>query len=109
MSTYLVVAHQTASAPELLDAMLAKKQEDRHAIFVLLAPATPIDELLETRQADSVEAARQAATAARETLEREGLEIAGYLVGDADPLKAVMEVFIRSRRTDDGIILCTLP
>jgi cytidylate kinase len=109
MSTYLVVAHQTASAPELLDTLLMRKQEDRRAIFVLLAPATPIHELLEMPDHDSTEAASQALTAAREMFEREGLAIAGAIVGDPDPVKALMDEFIRSRRTYDGIILCTLP
>jgi histidinol dehydrogenase len=45
MSNYLVVAHQTANSEELADALLTRKEKDADAEFVLLVPATRIEEL----------------------------------------------------------------
>ena len=109
MSTYLVIAHQTANSPELREALVARSREDRRAIFVLLVPATPLDELQEPRSGDSVSVARQSMAEALEALEKEGLRFARAAVGDADPLKAVKAEFGRAGRTYDGIVLCTLP
>jgi hypothetical protein len=91
LSTFLVVAHQTAASPELLDALLAKKQEDRRAVFVLLTPATPVEKLLRVAGGDSITLAEQSIRAARAALENAGIDLARVIVGSDDPLTAIEE------------------
>jgi cytidylate kinase len=109
LSTFLVIAHQTALSSELREALLARASEDRRAIFVLLVPATPVDELQEGRPGSSASIAEQALSGAVDALEKAGLKFARAFVGDADPLRAVQAEFERAGRTYDGVILCTLP
>ena len=45
MSRYLIVAHQTAESPELLQAVRAIVTRDTQARFVLLVPAIRIEHL----------------------------------------------------------------
>ena len=45
MSNYLVVAHQTATSPELLR-RASVADRDSGALFTLLVPATPVVHLL---------------------------------------------------------------
>ena len=46
MSNYLVVAHQTATSPELLRRASEIADRDSGALFTLLVPATPVVHLL---------------------------------------------------------------
>jgi len=46
MSQYLVVAHQTATSPELLQRLTDIAADDPQAAFTLLVPATPVVQLL---------------------------------------------------------------
>ena len=46
MGLYLVVAHQTAASPELLEAVRKVMARELEAEFVLLVPATPVTHLL---------------------------------------------------------------
>ena len=41
MARYLVVAHQTASSPELMKAVLGIVKQERAVEFTLVVPATP--------------------------------------------------------------------
>jgi cytidylate kinase len=109
MSTFLVVAHQIALSPELRDALLAKSAEDPRAIFTLLVPATPPEDLLDASGKDGIGIARRALEQAVDTLQEHGVKFARCSIGAANPLEAIAEEFERSRRTYDGVILCTLP
>ena len=45
MSRYLIVAHDTATNPELIEQVKAIATDDPAAQFVLLVPATPVRHL----------------------------------------------------------------
>jgi hypothetical protein len=109
MSTFLVVAHQTALSSELQDAVVTKNQEDPRAIFTMLVPATSPEDLLAPRGTDGIAVARQALVEAVDALEDRGIKFARCSIGASDPFVAIAEEFQRSRRTYDGVILCTLP
>ena len=53
MTRYLVLANQTASSPELSDAIRQILEHEPDAEFVLLVPATPVEDLLEWQPDDS--------------------------------------------------------
>ena len=109
MSTFLVVAHQTAATAELRDALLARRQDDRRALFVLLAPATPVEKLLNAGEGTDISIAEKSLSAARQFLDDAGLDVLSTIVGDPDPMAAIENEYRRAGRTYDGIIVCTLP
>lgn len=90
----LVVANETACAPELLEALQARNNTD-HAEFTLVMPVG-------TRREDS----RARLEAALKRMRTEGLRVDGCL-GSIDPLVAVTEVFDPARF--DEIVVSTLP
>ena len=46
MSRYLIVAHETATNPELLEQVSVLTKNDPQAEFVLLVPSTPVRHLV---------------------------------------------------------------
>jgi hypothetical protein len=51
MPRFLVLANQTAASPELTTAVRDIIKRDAHTEFVLLVPATPVEDLLDWRTA----------------------------------------------------------
>src|SRR5438309_9998322 len=110
MSKYLVVAHQTATSPVLLDKLRAIAAEDETATFTLLVPATPVQHLLTKREGEAIALAQHAASEARALSERNGIRVNDALVGDASPIEAIAD-FLRESHSEpyDGIVISTLP
>ena len=109
MSNYLVVAHQTATSPELLDQLCQLAADDPLAEFTILVPATPVTHLLVWEEGETYQVARGRAEDAKALLEGRGLNVEGTAVGDASPLLAIGDELRRRPYGYDGIVLSTLP
>lgn len=109
MSRFLVVAHQTASSAELLQAIQLLIHEHDPAAFVLLVPETPVEDLLDWEDGDSRTIADRTAAAAKARFEELGAVVIRATVANPSPLKAIEEELARDREVYDGIIIATLP
>jgi bacterioferritin (cytochrome b1) len=109
MTRYLVLANQTASSPELSDAIKQILERDTDTEFVLLVPATPGEDLLEWQPEEGEILAKRTGEAAKVHLEAIGARVVRVEVGDALPRKAIEEELGRQREAYDGIIISTLP
>jgi hypothetical protein len=107
MAKYLLIAHQTAEQQELLDAAKKLAAEDARAKFTLLVPATPVGDLLSWEEGEAQDVARARARSAAEALQRQGINLVGVRVGDADPVFAVDDEFLAGRRYD-AVVISTL-
>src|SRR5918911_856290 len=109
MTRYLVLANQTASSPELSDAIGRILQQDKEAEFVLLVPATPVEDLLEWQPDEGETVAKRTGEAARAHLEAIGARVVRVEIGDPLPSKAIEHELGRQREAYAGIIISTLP
>ena len=109
MSTYLVVAHQTAASDELLRTLIAIAERDRESEFELLVPATRITHLLTWVEGEGEEVARATAIEASRVLRQAGLNLVSSVVGPDDPMRAIEETAIRRDGLYEAIVICTLP
>ena len=109
MTRYLVLANQTAASPELTSAVREIVAQDADTEFVLLVPATPVEDLLDWQDGDSETIAMRTAQAAKDHLAGAGAKVARTEVGDASPVKAIENELERHQETYDGIIISTLP
>ncbi len=108
MGKYLLVAHQTAEQEELLDAARKLSDQDSHAKFTLLVPATPVGDLLSWEDGETKEVARRRAKSAVAALQRNGINVVGVRIGDSDPVLAVDDELLAGRRYD-AVVISTLP
>jgi len=108
MGKYLLVAHQTAEQEELLDAARKLSDQDSHAKFTLLVPATPVGDLLSWEEGETKEVARRRAKSAVAALQRNGINVVGVRIGDSDPVLAVDDELLAGRRYD-AVVISTLP
>jgi hypothetical protein len=110
MARYLVVAHQTATSPELLARVDELRAQDPQAEFVLLVPATPVRHLLRRRsdEHDADTAAHRLVERARARFARRGTPLADARVGASSPVDAVDEE-IRGHPGYAGVVVSTLP
>jgi hypothetical protein len=102
MAHYLVVAHQTATSPELLQRVSELASDDPHTTFTILVPATPVAHLLTWEEGETQ-------TIARTLFEEQGVQVEGTKVGDASPLLAIDDELRAQPQQYDGIVLSTLP
>ena len=109
MARYLLLAHQTAASPELSAAVGQLVAQDQQTEFVLLVPATPVEDLLDWQTDDSETVARRTGEAAKAHLEGIGAKVVRVEVADPSPLKAIEDELERRRESYDGIIISTLP
>jgi bacterioferritin (cytochrome b1) len=109
MPRYLILAHQTAASPELTGALREIVEKDPDTEFVLLVPATPVEDLLDWQDGDSETIARRTAQTAKDHIERVGAKVVRTEVGDASPVKAIEDELGRHQENYDGIIISTLP
>jgi hypothetical protein len=107
MALYLVVAHQTAASPELLDALHDVAVRDTEAGFVLLVPATPVTHLLTWTEGESLDVARATATDAGRVLRAAGLALVDTVIGVPDPLQAIEAE--HGFRNYQATVISTLP
>ena len=108
MARYLVVAHQTATSPALVEAVRSHARREPNAEFVLLVPATHVEHLLTWTEGESHEIARRDADAARDLLSAAGVRVTAAHVGDPSPLQAIDDE-LRDDPAFDGLIISTLP
>lgn len=109
MPRYLVLANQTAASPELTNAVREIVAQDADTEFVLLVPATPVEDLLDWQDGDSETIAMRTAQAAKDHLAGAGAKVARTEVGDASPVKAIENELEQHQEKYDGIIISTLP
>ena len=110
MPSYLVVARETASSPELVERLGQLEGEHPGSVFSLLVPATPTGQLLASDAgADERVQALGRAAEARAKLQAAGFTVARVEVGDSSPLLAI-EGEMRARPGEyDAIVLSTFP
>jgi hypothetical protein len=89
MSTYLVIAHQTALSYELEKALNEVVQKDAEAEFVLLVPATPAQFLNSPPVGSFRNIARGVAKEASRSLQAAGFKVRWTVIGDQSPLVAM--------------------
>ena len=109
MTRYLVVAHQTAASRSLAETLKGLVADDSPAEFVLLVPATPVEELVIPDEGEAAEIASGRCRAAAEFLESQGVSVAKRHVGDASPLKAIGDELSRGGPAYDAIVISTFP
>jgi hypothetical protein len=109
MGRYLIVAHQTASSPELVDRVQQIARDDPSAVFVLLVPATPRQHLLTWAEGEARTIATRGAESARAALTAAGVEITRAEAGDASPLMAIDDELRDHAGDYDAIVVCTFP
>ncbi len=103
----LVVAHQTAATPPLLDAVKERAGRDP-ARFHLVVPRRPhgLDKVMDPHDHGEAEARRVLADALPRLSEASGTVVTGD-VGDSEPLMAIEDAINAARY--DEIIISTLP
>jgi bacterioferritin len=109
MPRYLVLANQTASSPELTSEVRKIVEKKADAEFVLLVPATPVEDLLDWQDGDNETIAKRTAQTAKEHLEGVGAKVVRTEVGDPSPVKAIEDELQRHEEKYDGIVISTLP
>jgi LmbE family N-acetylglucosaminyl deacetylase len=108
MARHLIVAHQTAGSPELVDRVRQLAERDPEAEFVLLVPATPTSHLLTWEEGEARQLAALRAGEASEALRAAGVEVVAARVGSHSPLEAVGDE-LRAEPGYAGIVLSTFP
>lgn len=103
----LVVAHQTAATPPLLEAVRSRAAGDQVS-FHLVVPRQPhgLDRVLDPEDHGREEAERVLADALPRLSEAAGREVTGE-VGDSEPLMAIQDAI--NLGGYDEIIISTLP
>lgn len=109
MPRYLILANQTAASPELTGAVREILNKDPNTEFVLLVPATPVEDLLDWQEGDSETVAKRTAQAAKAHLESAGARIVRAEIGDPSPVKAIENEVEGRQENYDGIVISTLP
>ena len=109
MARYLIVAHQTAGSPELLERARTLAAEDPAAEFTLLVPATPTSHLLHTwEEGEARQLAGRRAREATERLAAAGVRVVASRVGSHSPLEAVGDELL-AEPGYQRIVLSTFP
>jgi hypothetical protein len=109
MARYLIVAHQTAGSPELLERVKQLAAADPAAEFTLLVPATPTDHLLHNwEEGEARQLARRRAEEATRRLSEGGVNVVAARIGAHSPLEAVGDELL-ARPGYDRIVLSTFP
>lgn len=109
MVRYLVVAHQTAGSPELLERIQDIVANDPAAEFVILVPATPVSHQLTWVEGEARAVAQATAERARADFERQGAKVVRTAVGDESPMLAVTDDMREFPERYEAIIICTFP
>jgi bacterioferritin len=108
MSRYLLLANQTAASPELTSTVREILEKSPDAEFVLVVPATPVEDLLDWQEGEAEAVAKRTAQAAKEQLERSGAKVTRIEIGDASPMAAIENELQQHHENYDGIVISTL-
>jgi hypothetical protein len=109
MARYLILANQTAASPELTSAVQEIIEKETNAEFVLLVPATPVEDLLDWQDGDNETVAKRTAQAVKEHLEKVGAKVTRTEVADPSPVKAIENELERHQEKYAAIVISTLP
>lgn len=109
MPRILILANQTASSAELTNAVREIIKKDAATEFVLLVPATPVEDLLDWQDGDSEAVAKSTAQTAKEHLKGVGANVIRTEVGDPSPVKAIEDELQGHEEKYNGIVISTLP
>ena len=110
MGRYLIVAHQTATEPRLVERIARIRREEPAARFALLVPATPVEHLATWETHETEAEARRRGERARTIFAAAGIALEEVLVGDQLPILAIEdELRERAEGYYDGVVLSTLP
>jgi len=104
MPRYLVLANQTASSPELTSAVRKMVEKKADTEFVLLVPATPVEDLLDWQDGDNETIAKRTAQAAKEHLEGMGAKVVRTEVGDPSPIKTIEDELQRHQENMTALL-----
>jgi GABA permease len=107
MSRYLIVAHETAMNPDLIERVKALATDDPATQFVLLVPATPVKHLMRRSEGDAETVARMRADEAKARFAAAGLQVETR-IGAPSPLDAIANE-VREHPGYDGFVISTLP
>jgi len=108
VSRYLLVAHQTAGSPEVVQRVREIVATDPAAEFVVLVPATPVSHLLLWEEGETLEIARRRAETAMARLREVTARVVAARVGDGSPLQAIADE-LTQHPGYDAILVSTLP
>lgn len=109
MASYLVVAHQTAASPELIERLRGLAETDPDAELTLLVPAKPVGAFFHNWDEEEVRIASAGrGNAAAAKLREAGLTVVAVRVGDQSPIDAVRDELLE-RKGYAGIVLSTFP
>ena len=103
---YMIVADQTASSPELLDAV--RQRMGAESEYVLLVPASPVNHFLTWEEGESRMSARHSAEDALQRMTAMGARVSRAEIGDPSPIQAIADE-IREHGDYDELIISTLP
>ena len=109
MGNYLVVANQTLLSPELTDGLLKAIEADPAARFVLVVPATPVEELLSNESGAASQIAARRAGWALIQLTDLGVPVESAHVGGTSLTVAINEAIAEHQADFVGIIVSTFP
>lgn len=109
MPRILILANQTAASAELTNAVREIIKKDAATEFVLLVPATPVEDLLDWQDGDSEAVAKRTAQTAKEHLKGVGANVIRTEVGDPSPVKAIEDELQGHEEKYNGIVISTLP
>lgn len=107
MNHYLVIAHRTATSPDLAESLSRLAAADPYSAFTLLVTAT--HNVFTERDATAEAQARQRAEEGRLLLEASGVYLARVVIGAGSPEAAAQDELIASPDTYDAIIVHTPP
>jgi hypothetical protein len=105
MARYLVIALETATSSELIDALLLRLRSDSSACFDLVVPATPVQHLLTSDVGSARDIATRRAHLAREVLTRAGLRVLTATTGDPSPNGCIEAALANHPGEFQGIIV----
>lgn len=108
MSTFLIVAYQTAGGRPLADAISELAREDAGTEFRLLVPATRTQHLFTWTEGEATAVAQAKADQVARQLRSSGVRLTDVTVGDPDPFAAVSKE-LATRPDIDGILVSTFP
>lgn len=106
MGRYLVIAHQTASGDTLRKHVARMVAESPESEFVLVVPATAVEDLTTWTEGQAKRAAEEAGEKARQAFAVDGVHIKEVIIGDANPLYAIQDAFMDD--SYDAVIVSTL-
>jgi hypothetical protein len=108
MSSYLIVAYQTAGGRPLRDAIEEIARRDSGATFTLLVPATRAQNLFTWTEGESTAVATETANRVAERLRASQIVVTDVTVGDPDPFVAAQKA-LDTDRDYAAILVSTFP